>query len=145
MFNDPDGALVGVCQPAPMFERKPSLGNAPGVDWFEVLGSDADRTCAFYADLFGWKLEGSGPYRFVDTQSARRGIGGGIGGGGSARWATFYAKVPSVEVTLARAEQIGGKREYGPNQIDDHMRSGALRDPGGNVIGVYEHPDHDSP
>src|SRR6516225_5819088 len=32
MFNDPDGALVGLFQPAPLFERKPSPGDAPGVD-----------------------------------------------------------------------------------------------------------------
>lgn len=143
MFNDPDGALVGVFQPAPLFERKPSAGGGPGVDWFEVLGSDADRTCAFYADLFDWQLRGSGAYRFVDTQSDGRGIGGAVGSGGGAIWATIYAKVPNVEATLARAEQLGGKREYGPNQVDDHLRTGAFRDPGGNVIGVYEHPNHD--
>jgi predicted enzyme related to lactoylglutathione lyase len=143
MFSDPDGVVVGVFQPAPLFERKPSPGGAPGVDWFEVLGADADRTCAFYADLFAWQLKGSGAYRFVDAQSDGHGIGGGIGSGGAAIWATFYAKVSNVEATLARAEQLGGKREYGPNQVDDHMRTGAFRDPSGNVIGVYEHPDHD--
>jgi predicted enzyme related to lactoylglutathione lyase len=143
MFNDPNGALVGLIQRAPLFERKPSPGDAPGVDWFEVLGPGADRTCAFYADLFGWQLDGSGPYRFVDTQSDQRGISGGIGsGGGTAIWATFYAKVPNVEAMLARAEQLGAKCEYGPNQVDDHMRTGAFRDPAGNLIGVYEHPDH---
>lgn len=40
---------------------------------------------------------------------------------------------------LLGAEELGGKREYGPLDVDDHMQSGAIRDPGGNVFGVYHH------
>jgi predicted enzyme related to lactoylglutathione lyase len=31
------------------------------VDWFEVLGSDAGRSQAFHAELFGWTI-GQGAY-----------------------------------------------------------------------------------
>jgi hypothetical protein len=41
---------------------------------------------------------------------------------------------------LARAVELGGSREYGPMNIDDHMRTGALRDPAGNIFGIYHHP-----
>jgi predicted enzyme related to lactoylglutathione lyase len=58
------------------------------------------------------------------------------------RWATVYANVDDVEACLARAEGIGGERVYGPIDVDDHMRTGALRDPAGNVFGVYHHPPH---
>jgi hypothetical protein len=54
-----------------------------------------------------------------------------------------YAHVPSVEGTLSHAESLGGVRVYGPNPVDDHMQTGALRDPTGHVFGVYEHPDHE--
>jgi predicted enzyme related to lactoylglutathione lyase len=50
--------------------------------------------------------------------------------------------VPDVEQTLARAEQLGATRVYGPMAVDDHMQTGALRDPAGNVFGVYHHEDH---
>jgi uncharacterized protein len=145
MFSDPDGLLVGLVQSAPAGQPQegpgPSPGNGAAIDWFEVLGSDGDRTRAFYTELFGWTLSGSGPYSFVDT-GAGRGIGGGVGAGNGSRWATIYAHVADVERTLARAQELGGAREYGPNQVDDHMRTGAIRDPAGNVVGIYEHPEH---
>lgn len=97
----------------------------------------------FYAEVFGWQISGSGPdYRTVDTGTAR-GIRGGIGRGRPTPWATVYANVPDVEAVLARAVELGGSREYGPMSVDDHMQTGALRDPAGNVFGVYHHPPHD--
>ena len=148
MFNDPDGLLVGLVKSAPPAEQgevpAPSAGAGAAVDWFEVLGSDAAATQRFYADLFGWTVNTAGfpGYAMVDTATAR-GIQGGLGAGEQAqRWATVYASVPDVEQTLARAEQLGGSRVYGPMAVDDHMQTGALRDPAGNVFGVYHHGAH---
>ena len=78
----------------------------------------------------------------IDTGTSR-GIKGGIGAGtDQSRWATVYASVPDVERVLTRAVELGGAREYGPNPVDDHMQTGALRDPAGNVFGVYHHAPH---
>jgi predicted enzyme related to lactoylglutathione lyase len=76
----------------------------------------------------------------VDTGEGR-GIQGGLGSG-QAQWATIYASVPDVEATLAKAEELGGSRVYGPMAVDDHMQTGALRDPAGNIFGVYHHAPH---
>ncbi len=148
MFNDPDGLLVGLVKSAPPAEQDdvpaPSAGAGAAVDWFEVLGSDAAATQRFYADLFGWTVNtaGSPGYAMVDT-AAGHGIQGGLGAGDQTqRWATVYASVPDVEQTLAQAEQLGGSRVYGPMAVDDHMQTGALRDPAGNVFGVYHHGAH---
>jgi predicted enzyme related to lactoylglutathione lyase len=150
MFNDPDGNPVGVVESAGAEAGGPDAGG-PGagdgvaVDWFEVLGSDAERTQRFYCELFGWTVGESGfpGYRLVDTHAGEGAIGGGLGGGGAGgTWATVYANVPDVEAALARAEKLGGSRVYGPNQVDDHMSTGALRDPAGNVFGVYSHRPH---
>jgi uncharacterized protein len=130
----------------------PSAGTGAPVDWFEVQGADPDRSQRFYAEIFGWQAVApeqgasgqgdSGPgYRMVDTGSAR-GIRGGIGAARQRPWATVYARVPDVEAALARAVELGGTREYGPNAVDDHMQTGAVRDPAGNVFGVYSHAPH---
>jgi predicted enzyme related to lactoylglutathione lyase len=156
-FEDLDGLVIGLvlapgaaaanqvttggAQPeaAPM---GPSNGTGAPVDWFEILGSDPDRSSRFYAEIFGWQVSEAGPgYRMVDTGSAS-GIKGGIGIGQDGSWATVYASVPDVEAVLARAVELGGAREYGPTAVDDHMQTGALRDPAGNVFGVYHHPPH---
>jgi len=77
----------------------------------------------------------------TDT-GAGSGIQGGLGSSQEAHWATIYASVPDVEQTLAKAESLGGSRVYGPRAVDDHMQTGAFRDPAGNVFGVYHHGAH---
>jgi uncharacterized protein len=156
MFSDPDGLLVGLVRAAAETvqgdEPAPSAGPGAPVTWFEVMGSDAARTQRFYADLFGWAVDGSAfpGYATVDTGTGR-GIQGGIGGGAESRWATIYAMVPDVDRALSRAEKLGGSRIsdpevpalkaaaraalYGPT--DDQMQTGAFRDPSGNVFGVF--------
>jgi uncharacterized protein len=139
MFDDPDGLLIGLLRAGASREGVlpgPSEGDGAAVDWFEVLGADAGRSQAFYAELFGWTVPG-GAYGQVVA-----GIGGGIGAGGEDRWAMVYAAVDDVEATLARAEALGGTRVYGPNPVDDHTETGAFRDPAGNVFGVYHHGPH---
>jgi uncharacterized protein len=140
MFEDPDGLLVGVVKEEPVAAEDraalaPSAGDGAAVDWFEVLGADAGRSQAFYAELFGWPVSG-GAYGQV-APGADHAIGGGIGAGGSARWATVYASVGDVEATLARAEALGATRQYGPNRVDERLETGAFRDPAGNLFGVY--------
>src|SRR4029453_512940 len=61
MFATPAGLLVGRVRGGgsqdQVFQR-PSAGAGAAVDWFEVLGSDAGRSQAFYAELFGWNVPG---------------------------------------------------------------------------------------
>ena len=143
MLHDPDGLLVGLLRGDASFgavTAMPSEGDGAAVDWFEVIGADAGRSQAFYAELFGWAVP-EGAYGQVGPGAAH-GIGGGIGAGGEARWVTVYASVADVEATLARAESLGATRFYGPNQVDDHTETGAFRDPAGNVFGVYRHGPH---
>ena len=153
-FRDPDGLLVGLVQapaePARQDGQSPSAGSGEAVDWFEIVGSDAERTQRFYADLFGWTIDNSGfpGYAVVDT--GERGIQGGIGGGVEARWATVYAGVADLDQTLARVEKLGGSRISAPGLSAlksaartalygsaDDIQMGEFRDPAGNVFGVY--------
>ncbi len=157
MFSDPDDLLVGLVR-APAEASgdagpAPSAGPGAPVTWFEVMGSDAARTQRFYADLFGWAVDGSFPgYATVDTGTGR-GIQGGLGGGEESRWATIYAKVADVDQTFGRAEELGGSRIAEPGvpalkaaaraalygSTDDTMKTGAFRDPAGNVFGVFSY------
>lgn len=155
MFTDPDGLLVGLIQASAgasyADEPRPSDGPGAPATWFEVMGQDAARTQQFYADLFGWTVNRSFPaYAAVDT-GAGRGIQGGLGGGVEARWAIVYARVADADQTLSRAEKLGGSRITDPSvptlksaaraalygSPDESMRTGAFRDPAGNVFGVF--------
>ena len=58
MLDDPDGLLIGLMKPSATSGMGSPTGTGPAVDWFEVLGSDAARTQAFYRELFGWRIPG---------------------------------------------------------------------------------------
>jgi len=142
MFTDPDGLLIGLTSAMAGDDAAP-IGAGVPVDWFEVLGSDAARSQAFYGELFGWTYEQAGPTYGLANTLPGRGIPGGVGSSGDgSMWATVYVKVDDVERSLAKAVALGGSRAYGPHDVDDHMQSGAIRDPAGNLFGVYHHTPH---
>ncbi len=158
MFSDPDGLLVGLvraaAEPSRASDLAPSAGSGAPVTWFEVMGTDAARSQQFYAELFGWTVDSAAfpGYATVDT-GAGRGIQGGIGGGEKSRWATVYARVSDVEVTLRHAEEAGGSRISDPGvpalksaaraalygSVDESMKTDTFRDPAGNVFGIFHY------
>lgn len=146
MFADPDGLFVGVVkreEPQEGVPQGPSEGDGAAVDWFEVLGTDDERTRRFYLELFGWETQGgeSPGYTLVhahDEHGQDQGAGGGIGAGEGGPWVTMYAVVPDVEAGLARAQGLGGSTVYGPNDLPEGLRTAAFRDPAGNVFGLYQ-------
>jgi uncharacterized protein len=135
LLSDPSGMEIGLVLAA---ERQPGEQAGAPVDWFEVLSPDADLSRRFCTEVFGWQVNES-EYALVDTGG---GINGGIGAAQGACWVTVYASVDDVESALTKAAELGGSREYGPVAVDDHMQTGGLRDPAGNVFGVYHHSPH---
>jgi uncharacterized protein len=112
---------------------------------FEVVGSDGDRTKKFYGDLFEWEINSDNPmdYGIVDRDKNTgagddQGISGGLFGspeGGN--HLTFYVAVPDVEAAMQRAEELGGKRVMGPDQVPGmELVIGHIEDPDGNLVGV---------
>jgi predicted enzyme related to lactoylglutathione lyase len=113
---------------------------------FEIMGHDVDALRAFYAELFGWKIDADNPmsYGMVSPDdnepggSGTSGIGGGIGQmpDGHPGYATFYVDVPDVEAALAQAESLGGARVMGPENVMEGLVIGMFTDPEGHLVGV---------
>jgi predicted enzyme related to lactoylglutathione lyase len=111
---------------------------------FEVIGTDGDRLKGYYSDLFGWQIDSDNPMgygvvqREGNTNSDGVGIGGGVAGGpeGYGGHVTFYVEVPDVEAALARAEELGGSRVMGPDEVMQGLVIGQFADPEGHVVGV---------
>jgi predicted enzyme related to lactoylglutathione lyase len=152
LFEDLDGLVVGLVLgagesgvPITAQAETPAADEPGGVaaDWFEILGTDAARSQRFYSEIFGWQVSAAEGARYaaVDTGTSR-GIRGGIGGGDPGPWVTVYASVTDVAAALDAAAELGGSAVHGPVAVDDHMQAGALRDPAGNVFGVYHHGPH---
>jgi predicted enzyme related to lactoylglutathione lyase len=105
--------------------------------WFEVAGKDREAMKSFYSQLFEWKLTDMDgmPYSVIDTGG--EGIPGGIGQApnGHPGHVTFYVQVEDIETSLARAEQLGGKRVMGPMEIPSGQIA-IFADPEGHEIGL---------
>ena len=113
---------------------------------FEVVGNDAKKLQKYYSELFDWDIEADNDmgYGLVVREANLNPDGIGIGGGvsqgpeGYGGHVTFYVEVPDVEAALAKAEELGGSRVFGPDKVMDMMVLGQFTDPEGHVIGVVE-------
>jgi predicted enzyme related to lactoylglutathione lyase len=113
---------------------------------FEVIGKDGARLQSYYADLFGWQIDSDNQMNYGivqrdgNTNSEGAGIGGGVGSGpeGYEGHVTFYVEVPDAEAALAKAEELGGTRVMGPDQVMEGLVIGQFADPEGHVVGVVQ-------
>lgn len=134
---------------------KPGVGLDAGIAetitlaWFEIAVSDPDSAEKFYGSLFGWTFDRDNPassggmdYRNISASGAGRPMGGLLGTSGAAPGhAVFYILVADVEAACGDAEQLGG------SVVSRHLKAapGApafayLRDPAGNMFGVFSLP-----
>ncbi len=116
---------------------------AAPIGWFEIAGSDLDKTQSFYGDLFNWTFneDPSVPgYRIMD---GGEGVSGGLTtaqAGLPRTYAIFSVLVPDVAATCAKIEQLGGKVLVGPETVDNGLVFANLEDPDGNHFGVFSPP-----
>ena len=109
--------------------------------YVEIPAVDVARSAAFYRDVFGWAIRqrGDGRTAFDDTV-----------GEVSGAWVTgrppspepgllLYVMVDSVADTVDAVIAHGGEIVQ-PIGADAPELTARFRDPGGNVIGLYEEP-----
>jgi uncharacterized protein len=110
---------------------------------FEVIGRDPEQLREFYGQMFDWNFSdpiGPTNYRMVDRNTNQDGVGiaGGIGGvpEGYDGHVTVYVEVEDVGKALEKAEQLGGKRMMGPDQVPEGPVIGLFVDPQGHTVGL---------
>jgi predicted enzyme related to lactoylglutathione lyase len=103
---------------------------------FEVGCRDRDKTAAFYAKMFEWKVDDTPHAAYLRT-------GGDVGGHVASlghephNYTIFYVGVDDVATALVRAVSLGGKKLVGPVPLPNGGSFGWFADPEGNTIGVY--------
>ena len=119
---------------------------------FEVVAKDGAKAQSFYGELFDWEINADNPmnYGIVDREKnlspKGQGIGGGVGGApeGYDGHLTFYIGVDDVEPFLAKAEELGGKRIMGPDELETpagKITLGQFSDLEGNTVGLVSPMD----
>lgn len=116
---------------------------------FEITGRDPESLRGFFGQLFDWRFDvpsrvadgisDPGAYGFLEPDDG--GIPGGVGGGpGFAPQTVFYVAVDDVSASLARAEELGGTRVFGPASAPSGLVVGHFEDPEGNLVGLAALP-----
>jgi uncharacterized protein len=109
--------------------------------YVEIPATDVEASAAFYEAVFGWRLRkrGDGATAFDDTI-----------GEVSGTWVTgrppasdpgllLYVMVDDAEATVQAIVALGGEIVQ-PIGGDAPEITARFRDPGGNVIGIYQEP-----
>lgn len=111
----------------------------PIVHW-EIAAKDGKKLQAFYADLFGWRINANNPMNYGLVQpGGKRGIGGGIfqGEQGDKR-ITIYAEVANPDTFLRKAESLGGKTVMPTTAVPNMVTFAIFADPEGNLFGLVK-------
>ncbi len=118
----------------------PALANGK-ICYLEMPATDIARSADFYKGVFGWNIRkrGDGSTSFDDTVN---GVSGAWVLGRPAAvnpGLLFYIMVDSVAATIDTVLAHGGEIVQ-PIGADAPEITARFRDPGGNVIGLYQHP-----
>ena len=121
--------------------NRPTCGNGK-VCYIEIPASDIKASVAFYEEVFGWRIRtrGDGSVAFDD------GVGEVSGTWRLGRkpmtevGLLIYIMVDSVAATLEKIEANACEivQQIGADAPEITAR---FRDPGGNVLGLYEEPN----
>ena len=103
---------------------------------FEICGRDGAKLHAYYAELFGWKIDANNPMNYGMVHN-EQGIGGGVGQGDKPSL-TFYIEVPDPAAALKQAEAAGAKVVMPVMDVPGGPTIAQFSDPEGNVVGIMK-------
>jgi predicted enzyme related to lactoylglutathione lyase len=109
--------------------------------YLEMPAADVAQSAAFYARVFGWRLRkrGDGATAFDDATGEVSGSWVTGRPAATAPGLLFYIMVDSVESTVREVVAAGGTLVQ-PVGADAPEITARFRDPGGNIIGLYQEP-----
>jgi predicted enzyme related to lactoylglutathione lyase len=112
---------------------------------WDLNARNAEAIQRFYSDLFDWEVSepSSDRVKLAIVGCGKGGINGVIGQapredeeGARHSGLIVYVKVDDVASYLAKAEQLGGKRIWGPAEVAPGMILAHFEDPEGHRIGL---------
>lgn len=106
----------------------------------DIPADDIQRATAFYSELFGWGIAAPPGFEGYPMWRAPNGISGG---GITAREGILqvprsYVEVDSIDDTLTRVAELGGRTVLEKSEISPTSWWAAFEDSEGNQIGLYE-------
>jgi predicted enzyme related to lactoylglutathione lyase len=119
----------------------PTIGNGK-ICYLEIPAQDIDRSVKFYEAVFGWRIRKRGDGKFAFDDGVGEVSGTWVTGRApsGAPGILIYIMVDSVAATLEKIEANGCEivQQIGADAPEITAR---FRDPGGNVLGLYQEPN----
>lgn len=118
----------------------PTLRNGK-ICYIEIPATDVARSSDFYSKVFGWNLRKRGDGATAFDDSVGEVSGSFVTGRPPATQPGFmiYVMVDSVAATVETVVANGGEIVQ-PIGADAPEITARFRDPGGNVVGLYQEP-----
>lgn len=118
----------------------PTFANGK-ICYLEMPATDVERSSDLYKRVFGWNIRtrGDGSTSFDDTVNEVSGAWVLNRPPSTTPGLLFYIMVDSVAATVDAIVANGGEIEQ-PIGVDAPEITARFRDPGGNVIGIYQQP-----
>ena len=109
--------------------------------YVEIRAPDIERSSRFYAEVFGWRLRRHGDGRLAFDDATGEVSGSWVTGRppSTEPGLLLYVMVDSVAATIDAVVSQGAEIVQ-PVGGDAPEITARFRDPGGNVIGLYEEP-----
>ena len=120
--------------------NKPTIGNGK-ICYLEIPTQDIERSMKFYEAVFGWntRKRGDGNFAFDDGVGEVSGTWVKGRAPSNAPGILVYIMVDSVAETIEKIE-ANGCEIVQPVGGDAPEITARFRDPGGNVLGLYQEP-----
>jgi predicted enzyme related to lactoylglutathione lyase len=118
----------------------PTYGNGK-ICYLEIPATDIQRSAEFYQKVFGWQLRRRGDGSTAFDDAVGEVSGSWVLGRAPMKAAglLIYIMVDSVEKAVALVLTNGGEIAQ-PIGADAPEITARFRDPGGNVLGLYQQP-----
>jgi uncharacterized protein len=118
----------------------PTYGNGK-ICYIEMPATDVQRSANFYQKAFGWNIRkrGNGSIAFDDAVGEVSGTFVLGRPPSSSPGLLFYLMVDDILQTILAVEANGGQIVQ-PVGADAPEITARFRDPGGNVVGLYQQP-----
>ena len=119
----------------------PASKNNGKVCYIEIPAADSERSAAFYSGVFGWAPRKRGDGRTAFDDSTGNVSGAYVPGRPASPnpGLLIYIMVDSVAATIEAVKANGGEIVQ-PIGGDPGEITARFRDPGGNVLGLYQEP-----
>ena len=114
--------------------------------YVEIPAIDVRHSAQFYEKVFGWRIRqrGDGSTAFDDTTGEVSGAWVLCRPPAASPGLLIYIMVDSVAATIDAVSAHGGEIVW-PIGADAPEITARFRDPGGNIIGLYQEPSHPVP